>query len=241
MGQLQVKWEGDGNGSVREGVVAALLGQIRSGSLLPGSLLPPERELSARCGVSRGTLREAIRVLDYAGVLEVRTRSGTYVTDAALSKGIELRAHAALRGEQSPLDIMVARRALEPVSARYAALNHHVQHINRLRKSVHDQRRLVKRGEDPDDVDREFHIAVAVASRNPILSLLFERVSVIMHQRTWTELKHTSRSRGDHQELYLSQHEVILSAIERGDSAAAAGAMSEHLDSVEEGLLQELA
>lgn len=230
----------NGNGNARDGVVAELLRQIRSGSLAPGSLLPPEREFAAQCGVSRGTLREAIRILDYAGVLEVRTRSGTYVSDAALAKGIELRANAALRGEESPLDIMVARRALEPVNARYAALNRHVKDLSALKKSVRDQRRLVDQGEDPNQVDLDFHIAVAGASHNPILSLLFERVAQVMHQRTWTELKHSSRNRGDHQERYLRQHQIILDAIERGDSAAASTAMSEHLDSVEEGLLEEL-
>ena len=139
----------DGNRSARDGVVAELLGQIRSGCLAPGSVLPPEREFAAQCGVSRGTLREAIRILDYAGILEVRTRSGTYVSDTALAKGIELRAHAALRGEESPLDTMVARRALEPVNARYAALNRHVRDLSALKKSVRDQRRLIDRGETP--------------------------------------------------------------------------------------------
>lgn len=238
MRQVQVKM--DGNRNARDGVVASLLHQIRTGSLKPGSLLPPEREFAAQCGVSRGTLREAIRILDYAGVLEVRTRSGTYVADTALAKGIELRAHAALRGEESPLDIMVARRALEPVSARYAALNRHVKDLSALRRSVRDQRRLIDRGEDPSEVDRGFHVAVAGASHNPILSLLFERVADIMHQRTWTELKHSSLNKGDHQELYLQQHHIILDAIEHGDSAAAASAMLVHLDSVEEGLLGEL-
>ncbi|HTT92104.1 MAG TPA: FCD domain-containing protein [Acidimicrobiales bacterium] len=182
----------------------------------------------------------AIRILDYAGILEVRTRSGTYVSETALAKGIELRAHAALRGEESPLDTMVARRALEPVNARYAALNRHVRDLSSLKRSVRDQRRLIDRGDDPNEVDRDFHIAVAAASHNPILSLLFERVADVMHQRTWTELKHNSRSKGDHQERYLRQHHSILDAIERGDSAAASSAMLEHLDAVEEGLLEQL-
>jgi DNA-binding FadR family transcriptional regulator len=83
---------------------------------------------------------------------------------------------------------MVARRALEPVNAKYAAVNRHVKDLHALRKSVRDQRRLIDRGEDPNEVDRQFHISVAVASRNPILSLLFEKMADVMHQRTWTEL-----------------------------------------------------
>jgi len=181
-----------------------------------------------------------MRILDYAGILDVRTRTGTYVTEAALSRGVELRAHAALLGQESPLDIMVARRSLEPVSARYAALNRHVRDIATLKKSVRDQHRLLEKGEDPDDVDRAFHIAVAVASRNPLLHALFEKVAAVMQQKMWIEMKHRSRDKSGHQELYLRQHRAILDAIEQGDSAAAALAMTDHLDSVEEGLLAEV-
>lgn len=226
--------------SVREATVEALLDRIRSGSLAPGVVLPPERELAAQFGVSRGTLREAIRILDYSGVLEVRTRSGTYVSDGALSKSIELRTHAALLGEESPLDIMVARRALEPVSARYAALNRHVRDLNVLKKSVREQRRLIDIGEDPDEVDRGFHLAVAIASRNPLLHMLFAKVADVMKQGMWVELKHRTRDKGNHQKLYLQQHKAITEAIEIGDSSAAAQAMTEHLDAVEEGLLAEV-
>jgi GntR family transcriptional regulator, transcriptional repressor for pyruvate dehydrogenase complex len=230
----------DESRSVREVTIDALLDRIRSGALVPGALLPSERELAAQIGVSRGTLREAIRILDYSGVLDVRTRAGTYVADGALSKRIELRTSAAVLGEESPLDIMVARRALEPVSARYAALNRHVRDLRVMKDSVREQGRLIEAGEDPDEVDRGFHIAVAIASRNPLLHMLFTRVADVMKQRMWRELKQRTRSRGDHQELYLRQHKLIAAAIEKGDSAAAAAAMMDHLDAVEEGLLAEV-
>jgi GntR family transcriptional regulator, transcriptional repressor for pyruvate dehydrogenase complex len=230
----------DGGRSVREATIEALLARIRSGSLPAGALLPSERELAAQIGVSRGTLREAIRILDFSGVLDVRTRTGTYVADGALSKRIELRTNAAVLGEESPLDIMVARRALEPVSARYAALNRHVRDLRLLKDSVREQGRLIEAGEDPDEVDRAFHIAVAIASRNPLLHTLFASVADVMKQRMWRELKQRTRSKGGHQELYLRQHRLIAAAIEKGDSAAAAAAMVDHLDAVEEGLLAEV-
>jgi GntR family transcriptional repressor for pyruvate dehydrogenase complex len=230
----------DGSRSVREVTIDALLDRIRSGALVPGALLPSERELAAQIGVSRGTLREAIRILDYTGVLDVRTRAGTYVADGALSKRIELRTNAAVLGEESPLDIMVARRALEPVSARYAALNRHVRDLRVMKDSIREQGRLIEAGQDPDEVDRAFHIAVAIASRNPLLHMLFTRVADVMKQPMWRELKQRTRSRGDHQELYLRQHKVIAAAIEKGDSSAAAAAMTDHLDTVEEGLLAEV-
>lgn len=225
---------------VYDSIMDQILEGIRSGAFPPGSVLPPERELAAQVGVSRGSVREAIRVLEYAGVLDVRTGSGTYVTDAGASKASALRAHAAMVGEESPLDVMVARRALEPVSAQYAALNRHPRDLSALRSSVEEQARLVQLGEDPSAPDLSFHVSLAVASRNPVLRLLFERVAEIMGQGTWLALKHRSRDRPGKQELYLEQHRVILQAIQERDSAAAADAMQTHLDSVDEGLVAEV-
>jgi GntR family transcriptional repressor for pyruvate dehydrogenase complex len=226
-------------GTVFEAIVAAIMERIENGTLTPGMQLPSERELSMQFTVSRGTLREAIRVLDYAGVLD-RRRSGTYVSDEALSKGSRLRAHAALLGQESPLDIMVARRALEPMNARYAALNRHIRDLSMLNRLVREHREVLEAGGDPEQPDRKFHVVVAAASRNPLLHQLFERVADVMQQRMWSELKHRSRDKLGRSELYLQQHEEIVYAIDAGDSPGAESAMAAHLTSVEEGLLAEI-
>lgn len=225
---------------VYDSIVEQILAAIRSGAFPPGSVLPPERELAAQVGVSRGSVREAIRVLEYAGVLDVRTGSGTYVTEAGGSKSVALRAHAAVVGEESPLDVMIARRALEPVAAQYAALNRHPRDLIALRNSVAEQARLVKQGEDPSEPDLFFHIALAGASRNPVLRMLFERIAEIMQQETWVAMKHRSRDRPGRQELYLDEHRLILEKVQKQDGAGAADAMQRHLDSVEEGLIAEV-
>ena len=98
-------------------IVEQILDGIESGAFPPGSALPAERILAARLGVSRSSVREAIRVLEHAGLLDVRTGSGTYVADPGPPKVAMLRAQAALKGEQSPIDVMAARRAVEPTCA----------------------------------------------------------------------------------------------------------------------------
>lgn len=225
---------------VYDSIVEQILDGIRSGAFPPGSVLPPERELAAQVGVSRGSVREAIRVLEHAGVVDVRTGSGTYVTEGGASKTFVLRAHAAAMGDESPLDVIIARRAIEPVSAQYAALNRHPRDLVALKDSVSEQARLVKRGEDPSAPDLFFHIALAEASRNPVLRLLFERIAEIMQQGTWLQLKHKSRDRPGRQELYLDEHRTILEKIQKQDAVGAAEGMQRHLDSVEEGLLAEV-
>src|SRR5690606_6660734 len=101
--------------------VDRLLAAIREGQFPVDSALPSERTLATQLGVSRNTLREAIRALSHAGVLDIRGRSGTVVTPSATSYDASLRARAEAAGEQSPLDLMVARMAVEPTCAEHAA------------------------------------------------------------------------------------------------------------------------
>jgi GntR family transcriptional repressor for pyruvate dehydrogenase complex len=229
-----------GKTKVYASIVDQLLEGIRSGAFRPGSVLPAERELAVTFGVSRGSVREAIRVLEHSGVVDVRTGSGTFIAESGLSNATALRAHAALVGEESPLDVMVARRAIEPVCAEYAAVNRNPTDLQLLGASLEEQRALLERGESPSEVDLRFHSQLASSSRNPVLELLFHRIADIMRQGMWVRLKQRSLDHPGKQQLYLDQHAAILQALERRDSASAAQAMREHLDAVESGLLAEL-
>jgi GntR family transcriptional repressor for pyruvate dehydrogenase complex len=221
-------------------IVDQLVEAIRTGVFSPGGALPAERVLAAELRVSRSSVREAIRVLEHAGVLDVRTGSGTFVTDAGVSNAAMLRAHAALIGDQSPLDVIVARMALEPICAELASQNRRDKDIAVLRESVAQQAVLVERDEDPTDVDLDFHQSIAAATQNPVLLLLVERLIPIMRQGTWRELKQRTAGRNHTFQLFLQQHESILDAIERSDATAAGERMTEHLSVIEAGLIQEV-
>jgi GntR family transcriptional repressor for pyruvate dehydrogenase complex len=218
-------------------IVDQILEGIRSSTFVPGKALPPERILAERLGVSRSSVREAIRVLEYAGVLDVRTGSGTYVTNASLSDAMTLRAHAALIGEQSPLDVMVARRALEPLCAKLAAQNHNRQDLRKLNAAVGEQAALVESGEDSTNADLAFHLAIAAASRNPTLAMLMERLVDIMHQHLWREMKHQKLERAGIQQRFLEAHRTILGYVDARDAERAARAMEKHLVAVEAGMV----
>lgn len=221
-------------------VTDQVLEGIRSGAFPPGTALPSERTLAAQLGISRPSLREAIRVLEHAGVLEVRTGSGTYVTRDGVSKAALLRTRAALIGEHSPLDLVVARRAFEPVAAELAAVHRHKSDLDALRASVKEHARLDAADHDPNEHDLAFHLQIAVATRNPVFQMLAERLVEIMNQGYWQELRarqlqHTGRGRE-----YVNQHRAILDAITKRDPVAARRAMDEHMDAVEAGLLAEV-
>ena len=229
-----------GRSKLSDAIVDQILEGIRSGAFGPGTVLPPERSLAERFGVSRGSVREAIRSLEYAGVLDVRTGSGTFVAEAGASKAAALRARAALSGEHSPLDLLVARQAIEPVCAGLAAVHRTAADVDNLRKLVDAQGELLERGEETAEVDLAFHMAVADACHNPVLVLLYDRIAEVMRQDVWLDLRRRSRTQAGTPELYLDQHRATLAAIERGDTAAATKSVDAHMRTVEDRLVTEV-
>jgi len=196
--------------------------------------------LAEQLGVSRGSVREAIRVLEHAGVLEVRMGSGTYVTKHATSKATRLRVTAAERGEFSPLDIVVARRAVEPVAARLAAQNARPAELGRLRELVDAQAARIAESVDPQEVDMEFHLTIGRATRNGVIEALIAQIVDILRQRFWSEMKSQSVRYPGERERYLGHHRAILAKLERQDGNGAARLMQKHLDDIEESILGEL-
>jgi GntR family transcriptional repressor for pyruvate dehydrogenase complex len=133
--------------------VEQILAGIRSGLFPPGSALPAERTLASQLQVSRGSLREALRVLEHAGVLDIRTGSGTYV--AAEGGSSATCAQAAAIGEHSPPDLIVARTAIEPVCAEQAALSHHPIDLAAREEAFEAQAHATRADEDVAEADLE--------------------------------------------------------------------------------------
>ena len=217
-------------------IVDQILAGIESGALRPGEPLPAERTLASELNVSRSSVREAIRVLEHAGVLDVRTGSGTYVAEAGTQRGAALRAQAAVVGEHSPLDVLVARRALEPTCCRLAASEGRAKEFKELQKVLERHAALLEAGDDPADADLSFHLGIAATSHNPVLATLLERLVEIMASGMWREWHHEDRFHPETAHSFLEDHRRILAALERRQPEAAAQAMERHLDAVEAGV-----
>jgi GntR family transcriptional regulator, transcriptional repressor for pyruvate dehydrogenase complex len=177
-------------------------------------------------------------LLEHAGVLEVRTGSGTYVTEDALSKTTFLRVQAAATGQYSPIDIIIVRRALEPMSARAAAKHRTRQDIASLEKALKAHASLLEKGEDPSEPDIRFHRLLGGVSRNSLLQTHIDQVLAVLDQQMWRTMKGASLSEGEHASTYLREHQEVLKYIRKGDTDGAAEAMNAHLNSVEAGLLE---
>ncbi|MFL1378753.1 FadR/GntR family transcriptional regulator [Nocardiopsis protaetiae] len=224
---------------VYSSVAEEILAGVRAGAFPPGSPLPAERVLAERFEVSRGSVREAIRVLEHAGILDVRVGSGTYVVGDGGSE-TTLRARAAMAGEHSPLDLIVARASLEPVCAEHAATFRTSKDLRAIEETLVRQERLTRENGDPSGADADFHLAVAAASHNSVLAALEKTLVDLMHERMWTGLKHRSRGRGNRAEYYLEQHRQVFGAIEARDPRRARQVMAAHMCDIETDLLAEL-
>lgn len=224
--------------SITDDALTRLRDLILSGELSPGTRLPAEHELATRLGVSRGSMREAVRALSYMRLIEVRRGLGTFVTGlepASLLEGVRTAAEAAR--DESVFDIFAVRRLLEPPAAGIAAARITAAQLAELRAPL-DAMRAAER--DPAEFmrhDEAFHDRIAHAAGNPWLEALLKGLA------TPTIGVRARRLRAGQQvpALTITQHEQIFSAIEARDSALAEAASLLHIASTAEGLRAHLA
>ena len=191
--------------------------------LKPGDKLPNEVELSAQLGVSRATLREAIRTLTAQGVLEVRRGRGTFVSPQV--DEIEDFGFGALERVRGQLrDLFELRAIFEPRAAALAcarATDQELADILARGRAVAD---CIRAGRDRTQADWEFHAAIVRATHNEFLT----RLLPLIGQAVGTAL-----SAGGHGERLaedtLRDHALLLEFLEKRDGAGAEHAMAIHM------------
>jgi DNA-binding FadR family transcriptional regulator len=206
---------------------------IRRGDLPPGSRLPAERELAARLGVSRPSLREALIALEMEGLVEVRGGSGVYVRAPPPPAPLEAA------DAPGPFDILEARALLEPECAALAARRGAAVRASIGLAFAHVV--ATRTAGQPDAAaDHGFHLAIAEASGNVALARL---VGALWRDQAaplalrLTDLAVSTVRRRDN----LAEHAAIADAIAAGDAAAARLAMRRHLAAVRRARLAALA
>lgn len=180
--------------SLVDATIATLRHQIASGSWEIGDRIPPESRLAEQMSVSRGTVREAVRVLSHAGMLDVRQGDGTYVR-RRVDPGECLR-RIDRTGLREHLEV---RRALEVEAARLAASRRTTADLGHIWSAL--QQRGASEASDPlsdvplesfVDRDLRFHVAVTAAAHNPALTELYRLFSDAIRQHIVTALQDTA-------------------------------------------------
>jgi GntR family transcriptional regulator, transcriptional repressor for pyruvate dehydrogenase complex len=202
--------------------------------LKPGDLLPPERQLVQMLGVSRSSVRDAIRSLELRGLLEPRQGIGTVVCspDAAPDNPL---ATALLEKRKMVADLLDMRNMIEPPLAGRAALHISRDEIAEMEEILVRQEAKVRGGNLGIEEDSEFHYSIALASNNTAVLKVVDVLMDLLRETRERTLQVERR-----QEKSLAGHHRILSALKRGDAAAAEAAMRQHLHEVESIVLKKL-
>ena len=220
-----------------ETAITRIRGLIAAGRLAPGSRLPPEHELAAQLGLSRNTVREAVRALVTARVLDVRRGDGTYVTSLTPELLLEgLGAAVELMGDDDVLEVLEVRRYLEPAATALAASRIDDQGLAALWEAL---QRMRGAADDEQFVghDTEFHAVVAAASGNGTLASLLAGLS----SRTLRVRVLRAMTGADAVQHTIDQHEGIYAALAAHDPNLAQAMAVQHVLTTETWLRQTLA
>ena len=212
-----------------EAAIERLRAMIVSGELTPGMRLPPEAELAMDLGASRNTVREAVRALVTARVLDVRRGDGTYVTSLRPELLLEgIGAAVELMQEGFSLDLIAVRRILEPAATALAASRIGSTTLEELEALLERMATAPDQGERIRH-DADFHALVAATSGNTTLaSMLSAMSSRTVRARAWRGQVEAGAG-----ERTVAQHREILDALRAGDPVRAEAAALVHVATTE--------
>ncbi|WP_091532297.1 FadR/GntR family transcriptional regulator [Microlunatus soli] len=222
----------DGSPALTDVAVQKIKQMIISGELAPGQRLPREADFADRLGLSRSSLREAVKGLSMLGVLDVRQGDGTYV--ASLDSVMLLGGMAFVvdfHRDDEVLHFLEVRRILEPAASEMACVRLTDAEIDEL--DAH----LDRLGEDPSveelvASDLEFHKMIVAGSGNPVLTSLLDSIAgPIQRARLWrgsTEAHALART--------TAEHRAIVRALRARMPAVVSAAVTTHIFGVEQWL-----
>ncbi|MEV4267294.1 FadR/GntR family transcriptional regulator [Kribbella sp. NPDC049584] len=187
--------------------------QIESGAWPRGSRIPGENQLATELGVSRGTVREALRSLSLTGLLEPRVGDGTYVRATNEISGVLVRDELSA----SLTHVLDARAGIEAAAARLAAQRPDPDSLAALSAAL-ESRAAAGDLDAFVAADAEFHRGVVVASGNPLLLRLYDAIAEVLTE----SIHQTATMPEDHR--ILDAHVDVLEAIRAGDPEAASHA-----------------
>jgi GntR family transcriptional repressor for pyruvate dehydrogenase complex len=199
---------------------------IRSGVLHPGQRLPSERALSERFGIGRGHVREALRKLEFYGIVKTRPQSGTVVESLGASALDGLISNVlGIEGGTDYKTLYEVRDPLEIEAARLAAARATETLVTDLEAVTTAHRKAVQAGTSGMGEDVLFHLKIAEASGNALLRTLISLMAPdIIKLSDGSDTCREGRG-----EEAIEEHRRILAAIKAGDGNAAAAAMDEHI------------
>ncbi|MDQ0243826.1 GntR family transcriptional repressor for pyruvate dehydrogenase complex [Bacillus fengqiuensis] len=223
---------------IYEEVAEALLSMIKGGQLKPGDKLDSVQQLAENFQVGRSAIREALSALRAMGLVEMKQGEGTYVRqfDADF---ISLPVTAAVLMKKEDIShLLEVRKVLEVGTVGAAAEKRTMDDLQKMKEALDHMKEAAGNEELGEKADFNFHMAIAMASQNPLLVNLMNNVSEMMLEtmretrRLWLYSKQTSSER-----MY-QEHMQIYEAIAEQNASKAQELMLNHLTAVEQVLMK---
>lgn len=214
--------------------VARQLERMILKKLHPGDKLPSERELAETLGVSRSSIRDAIRSLELVGLVEPRQGSGTVVREISADTVMNPLTNVLRHKVELVTELIDFRKMLEPPLAGRAATHATEEELAEMEEILRRQESKFRAGQLAIEEDSEFHYAIAMASGNSVVLKVLDVLMDLLRDTRERSLQTEGRPHKS-----LAGHRKILAAIKKRDAEAARAAMRRHIEDVEEIVLNE--
>lgn len=211
-----------------EEVIDQIRFQIVNGDIRPGDRLPPERTLAELIGVHRNSVREALKIMEYMGIVESKPGAGTILSDTGKDM---LKERVSSITRFSPRSFLVElielREALEPHMAALAAERATPEDLESMQTAIDDLKDEVSEGQKLSLADERLHLAIARATHNSTFLRLTEPVMAML-----SEFRERSQLVSGRRREVFGEHERIFIAIRDRNPRAAKAAMKTHLNRI---------
>lgn len=222
------------NIKVYEQVIDQIKDMISDGTLKKGDKLPSERDLAEQLGVSRTSIREALRSLEIIGIIESRQGEGNFIRDSFQNTLFEPLSIMFILNGCKLKEIFELRKVIEIETAALAAkqvtddeLNDMIDLINKMKNSENEEERVI--------YDSKFHYKIAEASRNFLIVNILNTVSTLMDSFIKDARKIIINNM--HKDDIDFQHEQIWKALRDHNPLEAAECMRKHMELINENLI----
>ena len=206
-----------------EDIVQQFMKKIEDGELKAGDKLPTERELVEQLGVSRTSIREALRAMELLGMIESKVSEGTFVKHSGIDRTLLGLTSSGTIDEKRTLETYEVRTLLESFTVRLAAKNRTPEQLKAMRGAIEAMKNDIAGGNRGHSADDLFHRIIAEAAGNSVLIGILSLCAEMINSSIAVANAHVNVND------IISEHQSMYEAIERGDEKLAERLVRAHI------------
>lgn len=215
-----------------EVVIEAIKKKIKNGEIKKGEKLRPEREIAEDLGVSRASVREAIRALDVIGLIESRQGAGNYIKETFEESLIQPLSVMFLLEQNDFTEINEFRSILESQAAVLAAERIDEEDIQKLEKLIDEMSKTSDEAKNVE-IDKELHYIIDNASKNRVISSILAVISELIDESIKGTRSELARMDAENSKKLLEIHRELVDAMKNRNKTKAYEAMQKHREIIE--------